>query len=71
MRTPLTLRPRSRAASSTEKRSFRAEPNAIKRDEIGGRQLHALRQHHTGKLRRASVRLWPHHWRRRERRMKS
>jgi hypothetical protein len=28
-----------------------AEPNAIKRDEIAACQLHALRQHQTGKLR--------------------
>jgi len=32
-------------------RAFHAEPNAIKRDEIAARQLHALRQHHVGKLR--------------------
>jgi hypothetical protein len=32
-------------------RAFFAEPDAIKRDEIAARQLHALRQHHTGKLR--------------------
>jgi hypothetical protein len=31
-------------------RAFRAEPNAIKRDEIAARQLHALKQHYTGKL---------------------
>jgi len=31
--------------------AFHAEPNAIKRDEIAARQLHALRQHYTGKLR--------------------
>jgi hypothetical protein len=32
-------------------RAFHAEPNAIKRDEIAARQLHALRGRHTGKLR--------------------
>jgi len=32
-------------------RAFHAEPNAIKRDEIAARQLHALKQHHRGKLR--------------------
>ena len=35
--------------------AFHAEPNAIKRDEIAARQLHALRQHHTGKLRLSDV----------------
>jgi hypothetical protein len=37
-------------------RAFYAEPNAIKADEIAARQLHALRQHHTGKLRLSDVR---------------
>jgi hypothetical protein len=32
-------------------RAFHAEDNAIKRDEIAARQLHALRQHYSGKLR--------------------
>ena len=32
-------------------RAFFAEPNAIKRDEIAARQLHALKQHYSGKLR--------------------
>jgi hypothetical protein len=36
-------------------RSFHAEPNAIKADEIAARQLHALRQHYTGKLRLSDV----------------
>ena len=35
--------------------AFHAEPNAIKPDEIAARQLHALRQHHTGKLRLSDV----------------
>jgi hypothetical protein len=34
-------------------RAFLAEKNAIKRDEIAARQLHALKQHCTGKLRLA------------------
>jgi len=29
-------------------RAFHAEPNAIKRDEIAVRQLHALRPHYAG-----------------------
>ncbi len=32
-------------------RAYFAEPNAIKRDEIAARQLHALKQHYRGKLR--------------------
>jgi hypothetical protein len=32
-------------------RAFLVEKNAIKRDEIAARQLHALKQHYTGKLR--------------------
>ena len=32
-------------------RAFLVEQNAIKRDEIAARQLHALKQHYTGKLR--------------------
>jgi hypothetical protein len=32
-------------------RAFHAESNALKRDEIAARQLHALKQHYTGKLR--------------------
>jgi hypothetical protein len=32
-------------------RAFLAEKNAIKRDEIAARQLHALKQHYSGKLR--------------------
>jgi len=32
-------------------RAFHAEQNAIKRDEIAARQLHALKQHYRGKLR--------------------
>ena len=31
--------------------AFHAEPDAIKADEIAARQLHALRQHVTGKFR--------------------
>jgi hypothetical protein len=36
-------------------RAFHAEKNSIKQDEIAGRQLHALRQYYTGKLRLADV----------------
>jgi hypothetical protein len=36
-------------------RAFHSEPNAIKADEIAARQLHALKQHYTGKLRLSDV----------------
>ncbi|HZR88398.1 MAG TPA: hypothetical protein VFB02_16440 [Bradyrhizobium sp.] len=32
-------------------RAYFAEPNAIKREEIAARQLHALKKHYRGKLR--------------------
>jgi hypothetical protein len=32
-------------------RAFHSEPNAIERDEIAARQLDALKQHYSGKLR--------------------
>jgi hypothetical protein len=35
--------------------AYFAEPNSIKRDEIAARQLHALRQHYSGKLRLTDV----------------
>ena len=31
-------------------------PNSLKQDEIAARQLHALRQHYSGKLKLADVR---------------
>ena len=34
---------------------FHAEPNAIKAGEIAARQLHALKEHYTGKLRLSDV----------------
>jgi hypothetical protein len=36
-------------------RAFHAEPDGHKADEIAARQLHALRQHYTGKLRLSDV----------------
>jgi len=36
-------------------RAYFAETNPIKQDEIAGRQLHALKQHHAGKLRLTDV----------------
>jgi len=36
-------------------RAFHAEKNAIEQDEIAARQLHALMQHYTGRLRLADV----------------
>src|SRR6516164_5173491 len=42
--------------------AFHAEPNAIKRDEIAARQLHALRQHHTEAWYREPIRSHPGHF---------
>jgi hypothetical protein len=36
-------------------RAYFVEPNSVKRDEIAARQLHALRQHYSGKLRLVDV----------------
>ena len=36
-------------------RAFHAEPNTIKADGIAARQLHALRQYYSGKLRLTDV----------------
>jgi hypothetical protein len=50
-RKPIELPPAVARAFVKDMRAFFAEPNAIKRDEIAARQLHALKQHYTGKLR--------------------
>jgi len=42
--------PGSGLAAIDDTRAFHAEPNAVKRDEIAARQLHALKQHYVGKL---------------------
>ncbi len=48
---PLELPPAVARRFVDDMRAFHAEPNAIKRDEIAARQLHALKRHHRGKLR--------------------
>ena len=52
---PIELPPAVARRFVNDMRAFHAEPNAIKRDEIAGRQLHALRQHYSGKLRLSDV----------------
>jgi hypothetical protein len=49
-RKPTELPPAVARAFVKDMRAFLAERNAIKRDEIAARQLHALKQHYTGKL---------------------
>jgi hypothetical protein len=49
-RKPIELPPVVARAFVKNMRAFLAEENTIKRDEIAARQLHALKQHYTGKL---------------------
>ena len=48
---PIELPPTVARRFVEDMRAFHAEPNAIKRDEIAARQLHALTRHYAGKLR--------------------
>jgi hypothetical protein len=50
-RKPIELPPAIARAFVKDMRASFAEENAIKRDEIAARQLFALKQHYTGKLR--------------------
>jgi hypothetical protein len=50
-RKPIELPPAVARRFVEDTRAFHAEPNAIKADEIAARQLHALKQHYSGKLR--------------------
>jgi hypothetical protein len=54
-RKPIELPPAVARAFVKDMRAFLAEENAIKRDEIAARQLHALKQHYAGKLRQFDV----------------
>jgi hypothetical protein len=54
-RKQLEVPPAVARAFVKDMRAFFAEPNAIKRDEIAARQLWALKQHYTGKLRITDV----------------
>jgi hypothetical protein len=47
-RKPIELPPAVARAFVKDVRAFHIEPNAIKRDEIASRQLHALKQHYAG-----------------------
>jgi hypothetical protein len=51
-RKPIELPPAVARAFVKDMLAFHAERNAIKRDEIALRQLHALKRPYTGKLRR-------------------
>jgi hypothetical protein len=50
-RKQLEVPPTVARAFVEDMKAFFAEKNAIKRDEIAARQLYALKQHYTGKLR--------------------
>jgi hypothetical protein len=54
-RTPIELPPAVARAFVRDMRTFLAEKNALKRDEIAARQLWALKQHYRGKLRITDV----------------
>ena len=55
-RKPIELQPAVARRFVEDMRAFHAEENAVKRDEIAARQLHALRQQYTGKLWLSDVR---------------
>ena len=55
-RKPIELPPVVARRFVEDKRAFFAETNGIKKDEIAARQLHALRQLYTGKLKLIDVR---------------
>jgi hypothetical protein len=50
-RKPIELPPAVARAFVKDVRAFLVEKSLIKRDEIAARQLHALKQRYTGKLR--------------------
>jgi hypothetical protein len=50
-RKPIELPPGVARAFVEDMRAFLAESDLVKRDEIAARQLHALRQYYTGRLR--------------------
>ena len=50
-RKPIELPAAVARAFAKDMRAFLAEENAIKRDEIAARQLHALKQHYTSRPR--------------------
>jgi hypothetical protein len=54
-RNPIELPPAVARRFEEDMRAWFAETNLIKRDEIAARQLHALRQHYSGKLRLTDV----------------
>ena len=56
-RAPIELPPKVARAFVKDRRAFFAERDVIKQDEIAARQLHALREHYTGKLRLMDIKM--------------
>jgi hypothetical protein len=54
-RKPLDLPMQVAKAFVRDMRAFHAEPNAIKRDEIASRQLHALRQYNLPRAKKLRI----------------
>jgi hypothetical protein len=54
-RKPIELPPAVARAFVRDMKAFFAEKNAIKTDGIAARQLHALRQYYSGKLKLSDV----------------
>jgi hypothetical protein len=52
---PIELPPAVARRFVDDTRAFHAEPNPIKQREIAARQLHALKQHYTGRPRLTDV----------------
>lgn len=48
---PIELSPAVSRRFFEDMSAFHAKPNAIKREEVAARQLHALKQYYAGKLR--------------------
>ena len=55
-RKPIELPPVVARAFVRDMRLFLAEKNQLKADEIAARQLHAVKQHYSGKLKLTDVR---------------
>ena len=62
-RKPLELPPEVARAFIRDMRAFHAEKNGVKADGIAARQLHALKEHYSGKLKLHDVRAMFHQMR--------
>jgi len=56
-RAPLELPPKVARRFVEDRRAFFAERDVIKQDEIAARQLYALREHYSGKLRLMDIKM--------------